>query len=175
MGVVMGSDSDLPVVRDALDTLAEFGVAHEARILSAHRTPEALARWVQEAAGRGVRVFIAAAGGAAHLPGVVAALTTLPVVGLPVLGRSLEGLDAILSIVQMPPGIPVATVGVNAARNAGLLALAILGAADPELRAKLDAFRAKMAEQVQARDARLQELGAAGYLESRAGQGAGGR
>ena len=134
VGVIMGSDSDLPVMQGAVDALTEFGVAHEVRVVSAHRTPEVDVRLrAHRGATRGLRVIIAGAGGAAHLPGMTASLTSLPVIGVPVPLQHLDGLDSLLSIVQMPDGIPVATVGVGKARNAGLLAVRILGAHDDAL------------------------------------------
>lgn len=167
-GVVMGSDSDLPLVKVALDTLEEFGIPYEARVISAHRAPDAVAQWARSARDRGMRVIIAAAGGAAHLPGVVAAHTTLPVIGLPVKGRALEGMDALFSIVQMPPGVPVATVGIDAARNAALLAAQVLAVDSSSfgqlLAQRLEAFKRRMAEEVLNKDHRLRELGAHGYL-----------
>lgn len=178
VGVVMGSDSDLPLVKEALGILDDFGVPYEARIISAHRAPDLLAEWARSAESRGLRVIIAAAGGAAHLPGVVAAHTALPVVGLPVKGRALEGLDALLSIVQMPPGVPVAAVAVDGARNAALLAIQVLAVADPDLRRRVAAYKASMARAVAEKDARLRELGAAAYLEGTVGgsaRGSGGR
>ncbi len=155
MGVIMGSDSDLPTMQGALDALTELGIAHEVRIVSAHRTPDVMYEYAQSAAGRGLRVIIAGAGGAAHLPGMTASLTSLPVIGVPVPQAQLDGLDGLLSIVQMPDGIPVATVGVGKARNAGLLAARILGASDPELRARIDAQREAMATTVRDKDAKL--------------------
>jgi 5-(carboxyamino)imidazole ribonucleotide mutase len=155
VGVIMGSDSDLPTMQGALDALTELGIAHEVRIVSAHRTPDVMYEYAQSAAGRGLRVIIAGAGGAAHLPGMTASLTSLPVIGVPVPQRQLDGLDGLLSIVQMPDGIPVATVGVGKARNAGLLAVRILGAADESLRARLDAHRAELDATVREKDARL--------------------
>ena len=128
VGVVMGSDSDLPVLRAAAEALAEFDIPHELRIISAHRTPDEMLAYAREAAGRGLRVIVAGAGGAAHLPGMIAAATALPVIGVPVGITKLAGLDALLSIVQMPPGVPVATVGVDNARNAAVLAARILAA-----------------------------------------------
>lgn len=157
----MGSDSDLPVVRQALDVLDEFGVSHEARILSAHRAPEAVAAWARSLRERGVRVVIAAAGGAAHLAGVVAAHTPLPVIALPIKGKALEGMDALLAMVQMPPGVPVATVAIDGARNAGLLAVQILATANPDLARRLDAFRARQTAAVLEKDARLRASGGA--------------
>jgi 5-(carboxyamino)imidazole ribonucleotide mutase len=156
VGVIMGSDSDYTVMRAAADALAEFGVAHEVRVVSAHRTPLDMAAYAQAAAGRGLRVIIAGAGGAAHLPGMVAALTSLPVIGVPVPLKYLDGMDSLLSIVQMPAGVPVATVSVGGARNAGLLAVRILAAADPALRERMDRFRDGLAESARAKDVDLQ-------------------
>ena len=146
----MGSDSDLRVMQDAVDVLAEFDVPYEVRVVSAHRTPDWLAEYAREAAGRGLRVIVAGAGGAAHLPGMTASMTTLPVIGVPVPLERLDGLDSLLSIVQMPKGVPVATVAIGAAGavNAGLLAVAILATSRPELRAKLQAYREKVAAEV---------------------------
>lgn len=144
----MGSISDWPVMKEAEKVLKEFGVEVDKRVLSAHRTPHELEAWVEAARGNGISVIIAGAGGAAHLAGSVAALTTLPVIGIPVKSRSLGGFDSLLSMVQMPPGIPVATVGVDGARNAGLLAVEIMALAFPELNEKLDAFRQKQIEKI---------------------------
>jgi 5-(carboxyamino)imidazole ribonucleotide mutase len=155
VGVVMGSTSDLPVVQGAVDELVRFGVPHEVRVLSAHRTPFDMLEWARTAAERGLRVVIAAAGGAAHLPGMVASATTLPVIGIPVPLAHLSGLDSLLSIVQMPAGVPVATVGVGNARNAGLLAVRILGASDPALAAAMAAFQAEVADASRASSAEL--------------------
>ena len=149
----MGSDSDLPVMQGAIDVLAEFDVPHEVRVVSAHRTPDAMYSYARGADARGLRVIIAGAGGAAHLPGMTASMTSLPVIGVPVPLKHLDGLDSLLSIVQMPDGIPVATVGVGKARNAGLLALRILGASDDALRARLDDQQIAVAETVLAKDA----------------------
>lgn len=146
VGIIMGSDSDLPTLQPAADVCAEFGIPYEVRIVSAHRTPTDMAEYGRTARERGLRVIIAGAGGAAHLPGMVAAHTTLPVVGIPVPTEHLRGLDSLLSIVQMPGGVPVATVAIGGAKNAGLLAVQILAASDPELAARLDAARAAMAE-----------------------------
>jgi 5-(carboxyamino)imidazole ribonucleotide mutase len=153
----MGSDSDLPVMQGAIDALTDLGIPHEVRVVSAHRTPDVMFEYAQSAADRGLRVIIAGAGGAAHLPGMTASMTSLPVIGVPVPLAQLDGLDSLLSIVQMPDGVPVATVGVGKARNAGLLAARILGAADPELRARLDAQRAAMADTVREKDAKLRD------------------
>ena len=156
VGVIMGSDSDLDVMRGALDVLKEFGVPHEVRIVSAHRTPDVMAEYARSAVDRGLRVIIAGAGGAAHLPGMTASMTSLPVIGVPVPLKQLDGLDSLLSIVQMPAGIPVATVAIGNARNAGLLAVRILGAFDDELRARMEAFQDDLADIVREKDERLQ-------------------
>jgi 5-(carboxyamino)imidazole ribonucleotide mutase len=155
VGIIMGSDSDLPTMRPAVEALAEFGIPSEVRVLSAHRTPDDTLAYARSAVDRGLRVIIAGAGGAAHLPGVIAAVTTLPVIGVPVAATSLAGLDALLSIVQMPAGVPVATVAIGNARNAGLLAVRILGAGDPDLRAAIAQSQARMAESVLAKDAKV--------------------
>ena len=144
----MGSISDWPVMKDAESVLKEFGVEVDKRVLSAHRTPHELEQWVNSGRENGISVFIAGAGGAAHLAGSVAALTTLPVIGVPVKSRSLGGFDSLLSMVQMPPGIPVATVGVDGARNAGLLAIEIMALSDEDLTNKLDSFRKKQVEKI---------------------------
>jgi 5-(carboxyamino)imidazole ribonucleotide mutase len=157
VGVIMGSDSDWPVMRAAADALGEFDVAHEARVVSAHRTPLDMADYAQRAAGRGLRVIIAGAGGAAHLPGMVASMTTLPVIGVPVPLKYLDGLDSLLSIVQMPAGVPVATVAVGNARNAGLLAVRILAASDPELAKRMAAFQDELAASARAKNDALQD------------------
>jgi len=157
VGVIMGSDSDLPTMQGALDALRDLGIAHEVRIVSAHRTPDVMYDYAQTAASRGLRVIIAGAGGAAHLPGMTASLTSLPVIGVPVPLAELDGMDSLLSIVQMPEGIPVATVGVGKARNAGLLAARIIGASDPAVQARIDAQRAAMSDTVKAKDAALPE------------------
>jgi 5-(carboxyamino)imidazole ribonucleotide mutase len=146
VGVVMGSDSDWPVMRAAVDALDEFGVAHEARVVSAHRTPHDMLEYGRSAAERGLQVVIAGAGGAAHLPGMLAAATTLPVVGVPIENGALRGFDALLSIAQMPSGVPVATMAVNGARNAGLTAVRILALADADLADRLLAFQAALAD-----------------------------
>src|SRR5919109_2483473 len=153
VGVIMGSDSDLATMRPAVDALAEFGVPFEVRVVSAHRTPDVLYEYASTAADRGLQVIIAGAGGAAHLPGMTASMTPLPVIGVPVPREKLDGLDSLLSIVQMPPGIPVATVGIGEARNAGLLAVRILAATDPELRRRMQAFQADLAAVVRDKDA----------------------
>lgn len=155
VGVIMGSDSDWPTIQAAAQALDEFGVPHEVRVVSAHRTPEAMIEYGRTAQRRGLRVIIAGAGGAAHLPGMVASVTTLPVIGVPVPLRHLDGLDSLLSIVQMPAGIPVATVSVGGARNAGLLAVRILAAGDASLTARLQRFQEDLRELVAEKDATL--------------------
>jgi len=157
VGVIMGSDSDWPIMQAAAEALDEFGVAFEVRVMSAHRTPEAMLAYGRTAADRGLRVIIAGAGGAAHLPGMVASVTELPVVGVPVPLKYLDGMDSLLSIVQMPAGIPVATVSIGGARNAGLLAVRILGAAFPELRVKMAAFQDGLRAMIERKDAALRE------------------
>jgi 5-(carboxyamino)imidazole ribonucleotide mutase len=159
VGVAMGSDSDLTTMQAAVDALAEFDIEAEVRILSAHRTPDEMMEWARSAAGRGLAVIIAGAGGAAHLPGMIASLTPLPVIGVPVIAKAfagLAGVDALLSIVQMPAGVPVATVAIGNARNAGLLAVRILGASDPVLRDRMVDFQRQMHDSVVAKDQRLQ-------------------
>ena len=157
VGVVMGSDSDWPVMRAAAEALGEFDVPYEADVVSAHRMPHDMIAYGAEAASRGLRVIIAGAGGAAHLPGMLAAVTPLPVIGVPVPLKHLDGMDSLLSIVQMPAGVPVATVAVGAARNAGLLAVRILAAADEELRQRMTEFQADLYDQAKAKGARLRE------------------
>ncbi len=145
VGIVMGSDSDWPTMKDAATALEEFGVAYEADVVSAHRMPEEMLSYGKEAAGRGLGVIIAGAGGAAHLPGMLAAVTPLPVIGVPVALKYLDGMDSLLSIVQMPAGVPVATVAIGNARNAGLLAVRMLAVSDEELRSKMTAFQEDLA------------------------------
>lgn len=157
VAILMGSDSDLPVMNEAVSALKDFGIGYEIHVMSAHRTPHAVAEFVTGAREKGFSVFIAGAGGAAHLAGVVAAHTTLPVIGVPVNSSPLAGFDALLATVQMPPGIPVATVAVNGARNAGILAAQILGVADSDMSEKLSAFKKKMADGVKEKDAKLQK------------------
>jgi 5-(carboxyamino)imidazole ribonucleotide mutase len=157
VGIVMGSDSDLPVMSGAADALRELGVAHEVRGVSAQRTPHDMIAYGGEAAGRGLRVIVAGAGGAAHLPGMLAAVTTLPVIGVPVRTPALDGMDSLLSIVQMPKGVPVATVAIDGSRNAGLLAAQILALSDPELGGRIAAARAAMAASARGADARVRE------------------
>jgi 5-(carboxyamino)imidazole ribonucleotide mutase len=167
VGVVMGSDSDWPVMKAAADALSEFGVPFEADVVSAHRMPREMIDYGAAAAGRGLRVIIAGAGGAAHLPGMLAAVTPLPVIGVPVPLKHLDGMDSLLSIVQMPAGVPVATVSIGGARNAGLLAVRILAAADPELQGRMAEFQDQLAATARAkgealRAERAQELTADG-------------
>jgi 5-(carboxyamino)imidazole ribonucleotide mutase len=151
VGVVMGSDSDWPVMEAAVTALTEFGIPWEADVVSAHRMPREMLSYGSEAAGRGLRVIIAGAGGAAHLPGMLAAVTPLPVIGVPVPLAHMDGMDSLLSVVQMPAGVPVATVAVGGARNAGLLAVRILGAADEELRAQMLDFQERLRAAAQAK------------------------
>jgi 5-(carboxyamino)imidazole ribonucleotide mutase len=155
VGVVMGSDSDWPVMEAAVTALSEFGVPWEADVVSAHRMPREMLSYGAEAAGRGLRVIIAGAGGAAHLPGMLAAVTPLPVIGVPVPLAHLDGIDSLLSVVQMPAGVPVATVAVGGARNAGLLAVRILGTADEDLRAQMLGFQDRLRATAQAKGAAL--------------------
>lgn len=157
VSVIMGSDSDWRVMQDAAAALDELGVGYEVDVVSAHRTPDKMATFARAAADRGVRVIIAGAGGAAHLPGMVASMTRLPVIGVPVPLERLDGLDSLLSIVQMPAGIPVATVSIGGARNAGLLAARILGTTDADVAARLDAFAASLEEAVERKAQALQD------------------
>ncbi|TVR92736.1 MAG: 5-(carboxyamino)imidazole ribonucleotide mutase [Spirochaetaceae bacterium] len=163
VAVVMGSDSDLGVMEAACSTLEEFGIAYHVDILSAHRTPRRMLEFAEQAAGAGFQVIIAGAGGAAHLPGMIAAATSLPVIGVPVSGSKLDGLDSLLSIVQMPRGVPVATVAINNARNAGLLAVRILALHDLGLSERLESFQKSESERVTAAGRRLAELGPSEY------------
>ena len=157
VGLIMGSDSDWPVMSDAAEALAEFDIPFEVGVVSAHRTPGRMLSYAQEAAGRGIEVIIAGAGGAAHLPGMVASATPLPVIGVPVPLARLDGLDSLLSIVQMPAGVPVATVSIGGARNAGLLAVRILGASDPKLRSRMADFQAGLEKMVLEKDLALRQ------------------
>ena len=155
VGIIMGSDSDLPTMQGAADILDEFEVPYELRVVSAHRTPRDMADYAESAEQRGLRVIIAGAGGAAHLPGMVASLTSLPVIGVPVQRKALQGLDSLLSIVQMPAGVPVAPMAIGNAKNAGLLAVRQLGIADPSLRTKMTTYRERMAADSRAKNERL--------------------
>lgn len=151
----MGSDSDWPIMKTAGDALKEFGIASEAKVISAHRDPHGLEEYVSSAMERGLKVIICGAGGAAHLAGVTAAFTTLPVIGVPILGKSTDGLDSLLSMVQMPPGVPVATVAINGGRNAGILAAQIIATGDPQLQAELKKFKVKLTEESRAKNKTL--------------------
>ncbi len=155
VGILMGSDSDWPTMKAAADALAEFGIASEARVISAHRDPRGLEEYVSTAPARGLKVIIAGAGGAAHLPGVTAAFTTLPVIGVPILGKAFDGFDSLLAIVQMPPGVPVATVAVGGGRNAGILAAQMLAVGDARLREELKKFKARLTEESRAKNKTL--------------------
>ncbi len=164
VGIIMGSDSDLPTMKDAIAICEEFSVPFEVAIVSAHRTPERMVKYAQEAHQRGLKVIIAGAGGAAHLPGMVASLTPLPVIGVPVPSRHLQGVDSLYSIVQMPAGIPVATVAIGNAKNAGLLAVQILASHQPELLERVQHYRQNLAQSVMEKQAQLDELGYQQYL-----------
>ena len=164
IGIIMGSDSDLPTMKDAIAVCEEFGVPHEVEIVSAHRTPARMVDYAKQAHFRGLKVIIAGAGGAAHLPGMTAALTPLPVIGVPVKSRHLQGLDSLYSIVQMPGGIPVATVAIGNAKNAGLLAVQILASHHPELLEKVVQYRQKLADIVAQKQAHLDSIGSQAYL-----------
>jgi len=164
VGIIMGSDSDLPTMKDAADILDKFGVTYEVKIVSAHRTPTRMYTYAQTARDRGIQVIIAGAGGAAHLPGMVAALTPLPVIGVPIFTSTLHGQDSLLSIVQMPKGIPVATVAIGNATNAGLLAVRILGASNSILLQKMDEFLAMQEEEVMVKTTKLEMGGHTQYL-----------
>ena len=157
VGILMGSDSDWPTMKAAADVCKDFGVGSEAKVISDHRDPHGLEKYLSDARERGLRVIIAGAGGAAHLPGVSAAFTTLPVIGVPIQGKALDGMDSLLSIVQMPPGVPVATVGINAAKNAGILAVQILSTGDAKLQKALADFKVKLMEESRAKNATLQK------------------
>jgi 5-(carboxyamino)imidazole ribonucleotide mutase len=165
IGIIMGSDSDLPIMQGAIAICEEFGVTYEVAIVSAHRTPERMVNYAQLAHQRGMKVIIAGAGGAAHLPGMVASLTPLPVIGVPVPSRHLQGVDSLYSIVQMPAGIPVATVSIGNAANAGLLAIQILATQQPELLEKVEKYRQNLCKSVMAKQAKLEQLGYQQYLQ----------
>ena len=165
VGIIMGSDSDLPVMKEAAKICEYFGVEYEVTVVSAHRTPERLFKYSKEADKRGLRVIIAGAGGAAHLPGMVASITPLPVVGVPVKTSSLDGMDSLLSIVQMPGGVPVATVAINNAKNAGILAAQILGVKDKNIRKSVKHYKKEMKEEVEKKAEKLEEIEYAEYLK----------
>lgn len=164
VGIIMGSDSDLPVMKEAVEILEELKVSHEISIVSAHRTPERMYEYAKTARKRGLKVIIAGAGGAAHLPGMTSSLTTLPVIGVPIKSKNLDGLDSLLSIVQMPPGIPVATVAINAAKNAGLLAAQILSISDKTIEHRLEEFKNNLKDMVIKKAKRLEHIGYEKYL-----------
>ncbi len=164
ISIIMGSDSDLPIMQSGIRVCEQFGVCHEVAIISAHRTPDRLFEYAHQAYDRGIKIIIAGAGGAAHLPGMVAALTTLPVIGVPIPTKHLQGLDALYSIVQMPKGIPVATVAIGNAENAALLAIQILGIFDPALWQKLQMYRADLKQQVLVKQIELETIGYQAYL-----------
>jgi 5-(carboxyamino)imidazole ribonucleotide mutase len=165
IGIIMGSDSDLPTMKAAIEICEQFEVPHEVAIVSAHRTPERMVEYAQTAHQRGLNVIIAGAGGAAHLPGMVASLTPLPVIGVPIQTKALQGVDSLYSIVQMPAGIPVATVSIGNATNAGLLAIQILATHDPALLVKIISYRQSLKEMVLKKQARLETVGYSNYLE----------
>lgn len=165
VGIIMGSDSDLPVMQDAAKMLDEFGIANEVTIVSAHRTPERMYEYAKAAEEKGIQVIIAGAGGSAHLPGMVASLTSLPVIGVPIKTKSIDGLDSLLSIVQMPPGIPVATVAINGAKNAGLLAAKIIGTTDKTISDRVKAYAKELEQSVLEKVGKLEDDGFKKYLE----------
>lgn len=165
VGIIMGSDSDLPVMKEAADFLKSIDVSFELTVVSAHRTPDRLTSYAKQARDRGIKVIIAGAGGAAHLPGMVASMTPLPVIGVPVKTRTLNGVDSLHSIVQMPPGIPVATVAINGAKNAGILAASIIGSGDDGILDKVDKYKADLEEMVLGKAEKLEKLGYEDYLD----------
>ncbi len=170
VGIIMGSDSDLPIMKEAADILDDFGVEYDVTVCSAHRLPEETAVYARGAAERGLEVIIAGAGGAAHLPGVIAAFTILPVIGIPIKTSTLSGVDSLYSIVQMPKGIPVATLAINGSANAALLAVEMLALKDPILREKLTAYRRKIAAEVKQKDQLLKDIGIGAYLQHKGEQ-----
>lgn len=165
VGIIMGSDSDLPILKEAAEVLEEFNVGFEINVYSAHRSPKETQKYVESAKERGLKVIIAAAGGAAHLAGVTAAHTTLPVIGVPVMSKSLDGMDSLLSTVQMPPGIPVATVGINGAKNAGLLAVQILATSNEELTKQLEEYKKSLESGVLKKNEKIGSMGYKNYLK----------
>lgn len=164
VGIIMGSDSDLSVMSAAIEMCEEFGIGYEVDIVSAHRTPQKLVEYASQAEKRGLKVIIAGAGGAAHLPGMVAAITPLPVIGVPVRTSSLDGLDSLLSIVQMPGGVPVATVAINGAKNAGILAAQIIGASNANIRSKVSTYKHALQSEVDTKSEKLSKMGYSSYL-----------
>jgi 5-(carboxyamino)imidazole ribonucleotide mutase len=165
VGIIMGSDSDLPIMKEAAEMLEQFGVEYEIKIVSAHRTPKLMYDYAQSAIGRGIKIIIAGAGGSAHLPGMVASLTPLPVIGVPIQTKALNGVDSLYSIVQMPPGIPVATVAINGAKNAGLLAAKILGTSDKTIQKKVQHFSENLEQIILKKSATLEKMGYKKYLK----------
>lgn len=165
VGIIMGSDSDLAVMAEAGSVLKEFGVSYEINVASAHRAPDLVHEYTTSAISRGLKVIIAGAGGAAHLAGVTASLTTLPVIGVPIKAKTLDGLDSLMSTVGMPPGVPVATVGINAAKNAGILAVEILATADKELEEKLSLYKKKMSDDINKKNEKLKSQGVEEYIK----------
>lgn len=166
VGIIMGSDSDLPVMGAAAKILDQLQIPYELTIISAHRTPDRMYEYAKTAVQKGLKVIIAGAGGAAHLPGMTAALTSLPVIGVPVKTAALSGVDSLYSIVQMPPGIPVATVAINGAQNAGILAAQIIGAFQPEILARIDQYKAELKDMVEQKSGKIEKNGYESYLES---------
>lgn len=169
VAIVMGSDSDLPIMQEAAQIMDEFGVSYEVAVVSAHRSPDIMFDFSKKAVKRGLKVIISGAGGAAHAPGMVAACTTLPVIGVPIMTKTLNGVDSLYSIVQMPPGIPVATVGINGARNAGLLALKILATEDKKIRTKLENYMETLRKSVVDKSAKLAKIGYKEYVKGMIG------
>ena len=167
VGILMGSDSDLQVMKEAAEILESFGIGYEIHVMSAHRTPEAVVEYVKKSEANGYKVFICGAGGAAHLAGVVAAHTALPVIGVPIMNKTAKGIDALFSTVQMPPGVPVATVAIDGGKNAGILAAQIIGAGDETVRSKVAEYKKKMLGDILAKDEKLQEQGFKKYLEDK--------
>jgi len=165
VGIIMGSDSDLPIMKEAAEMLGEFGIGYEMTVVSAHRTPERMFEYARSAKDKGFRVIIAGAGGAAHLPGMVASLTPLPVIGVPISTRAMEGLDSLLSIVQMPAGIPVATVAVNGSKNAGILAVSILGAFDGKISQKIEKYKKSLEDTVLSKAKKLEAESYQKYID----------
>jgi 5-(carboxyamino)imidazole ribonucleotide mutase len=165
VGIIMGSDSDLPIMQDAADLLEQFGIPYELTIVSAHRTPDRMYEYAKDAEDKGIKVIIAGAGGSAHLPGMVASLTPLPVIGVPIKTKTMNGLDSLLSIVQMPSGIPVATVAINGAKNAGLLAARIIGVVDGKISEKIKKYQKDLKEQVFGKIEKLESVGYRKYLK----------
>lgn len=164
VAIIMGSDSDLSIMKDAAEILEQFGISYELTIVSAHRTPERMFDFAKSAEKRGIKVIIAGAGGAAHLPGMIASLTPLPVIGVPVKGKNFEGLDSLLSIVQMPPGIPVATVAVNGAKNAGILAASIIGTSNKKVLGLVASYKKSLEKDVLKKSEKLEKIGFKKYL-----------